>query len=137
MNAIEFRRAAECYGADLSRWPADLRKPASLLVRTDAEARAALLEADEIDGLLDLDRAEPALADIDQLVRRTVAETNQGVGREPSAVRMWPGAAMMLGMAMLGFVVGSLGSSSGAEAAGATDLPSYLASHGLIELFDQ
>ena len=36
----EFRRLVEAYGADLGRWPEDVREPARALLATSAEARA-------------------------------------------------------------------------------------------------
>lgn len=46
LSQTEFRRLLEAYGADLGRWPEELREPARALLATSAEARA--LSASEV-----------------------------------------------------------------------------------------
>lgn len=48
----QFRRMTEAYGADFSRWPAELREQARVLLETSSEARALVAEEAALDTLL-------------------------------------------------------------------------------------
>ncbi|GAJ28176.1 hypothetical protein [Acidomonas methanolica] len=52
MTQKRFRTLAECYGADLSRWPAADREPAETLLARSSEARAVLRDQREVDAVI-------------------------------------------------------------------------------------
>jgi hypothetical protein len=53
MTMAEFARLLEVYGSERTRWPAEVRAPAALLVGADAQARRLLAEAEALDRLLE------------------------------------------------------------------------------------
>ncbi len=57
MTPDQFRRLLETYGADLRRWPPELRSVAQALIAQSDEARDYLSNAQRLDDLFALDRA--------------------------------------------------------------------------------
>lgn len=83
MTVAEFARLLEVYGAERTRWPADARASAALLVSGDAEARRLLAETQALDRVLE--RAPlPGLAIEAALAERIVAAAQ----RSPRIVRL-------------------------------------------------
>ena len=66
MNAERFRQLLDSYGADESRWPADLRAPMRDFLEATPEARQWLFEGRELDQLLDSYR--PANVDLSERI---------------------------------------------------------------------
>ena len=66
MNAERFRQLLDSYGADESRWPADLRGPMRDFLDATPEARQWLFESRDLDVLLD--SYQPASADLSERI---------------------------------------------------------------------
>jgi hypothetical protein len=83
ITMAEFERLLEVYGAQRSRWPAEARASAALLVAADAAGRRLLAEAEALDRVLD--RAPvPGLPGEVALAERIVAAAQ----RSPRIVRL-------------------------------------------------
>ena len=83
MTTVEFTRLLEVYGAERTRWPAEARASAALLVSADAEARRLLTETQALDRVLE--RAPvPGLVVEAALAERIVAAAQ----RSPRIVRL-------------------------------------------------
>jgi hypothetical protein len=52
LTLAQFKEMAAAYGADLERWPEELRREAHRLLRDSAAARAALVDEREVDSAL-------------------------------------------------------------------------------------
>lgn len=104
MTLERFKALAESYGGDLARWPESEREAArALLISTPAALDAVLVEAAQLDRMLDL---APAQAADSALLGRLIAAAPQPL----RLARLWlagAGAALGLGAAaMAGVAVG-------------------------------
>lgn len=113
MMINRFRRMAEAYGADIDRWPVDAQAEALRLLDRSAEARAAWAQAQQLDRWLDeggptvdVERTERVMAAIGaRLDGRAVPGFVPPPSRGARAV--WPSAAFLAVMGVLGLVVGT------------------------------
>lgn len=109
MTVDDFSDALDRLGADLARWPAELRRQAEALVAKDLEAAARLVEARRVDGLLRV-AIEPKPVDAAQIGRILLAargdalpgETGSRVG---SRFYAWAGGGLAACLAA-GFLIG-------------------------------
>lgn len=106
MTPQRFCELAQAYGADLSRWPAHERAAAQALVtaQADAQVRAALSEAESLDGWLAHHLVAPAGAD---LLRRVVASAPPQRAGWYQAWLWWSGLGVA-GVGLVGGVSGAL-----------------------------
>jgi hypothetical protein len=89
MTMADLARLLDVYGAERTRWPAEARAAAAVLVTADAEARQLVVEAEALDRLLD--RAPvPGVAAETALAERIVAAAQRSprIVRLPSAQRV-------------------------------------------------
>lgn len=71
MDRERFDHLLAAYGGDFRRWPAEERAAAAVFVAQNADAAAAVKEAQALDGALDQARAEP---DTSALAARILAQ---------------------------------------------------------------
>jgi len=93
MTIEHFRRLAEAYGSDLSRWPAETQAAAQILRELDGQARAILAEEAELDMLVAL-LPQPAAAPgilVSKLLNATPGGRSRGV--LVWLAELWPGEA--------------------------------------------
>lgn len=123
MTHDAFERCLIRFGADLDRWPADLRAQAQRLLAQDAAARALLEEEATLDrrmaraAALRTGDTAPAARVSGALSRAALPRQSRGLWLRwlPSwlvAVDLgpaWPSIAALAGMALLGFLVGLSG----------------------------
>ncbi len=93
MTIDRFRRLAEAYGSDLSRWPVETQAAAQDLRELDGQARAILAAEAELDALVAL-RPQPAAAP-GILVSKLLDAVPNGRSRSVLAwlAELWPGEA--------------------------------------------
>jgi anti-sigma factor RsiW len=108
MTFERFKELLDAFGADLGRWPEAERASARALIARAPEAEAALAEARRLDALLDLydppaDRAAEA---------RLHALLDAVSARVPvhAARVIWPRAAALAAMLLLGVATGIVAS---------------------------
>jgi hypothetical protein len=105
MTSDQFRKLTETYGAEPRRWPAEAQEPALAFIRSHpAEARAALAEATQLDGMLD----RHIVAAPDRELGERIISSAPAARTEWQHARLWwPGAAIAaLGLA--GALAGAL-----------------------------
>ena len=99
MDRERFNHLLEAYGGDFRRWPAEERAAAAAFVAQNADAAAALKEAQAFDRVFDQAKAEPG--DTSQLAARILAHAPQ--------VQPWLDRRAMLALAacaVFGVVLG-------------------------------
>lgn len=109
----EFGRAAELYGGDIERWPADIRARALMLIAHNDEARALLDEAATLDALLDRmsapavsdEQAERVLARLSERMDGLAPPVPYSLMAARGTLRLWPTAGFLAAMGIAGFLV--------------------------------
>lgn len=111
MTISRFHHLAQVHGADIERWPAQVRSAARELLTRSDEARRIIAEAADLDRWLDRAahqatdaQVERLLAAIDRQLDARPAAPMPAV--PPLARSLWPAAGFLAGMAILGFVAG-------------------------------
>src|SRR5262245_23004312 len=94
MTLTDFEQLLEVYGADRTRWPADLRAAVAQLVARDAGAQRLLAETEALDRVLQ-SAPVPALAAEAALAERIVAAAQ----RSPRMVKLPPSPEVAAGAA--------------------------------------
>lgn len=103
LSAERFAALADAYGADLRRWPADLRAGAEARLADDPQARAALADAARLDDLLAAHRIPaPGAA----LIGRVMAKAPQP-GLIWSRTKLWWSGLGLAGAGLAGGLAGA------------------------------
>ncbi len=100
----------ECYGADRTRWPLDVRRELSGLISESADARRLVAEGEALDRLLDLapalDKSRmTALADRIAAASRTTPRMAATANVPVPKKAAWPARRAMSGMALAASLV--------------------------------
>jgi hypothetical protein len=108
MNRTEFEEAITFYGADLTRWPAEVAERGRVLVAKDSAAARMLEQAERLDTLL-RDSVRPGVVDA-ALIGRIIAGPPKAAGREmivrpTGRLFAWASGAMAMFL-VVGFVLG-------------------------------
>lgn len=115
MTFEEFMYYLDAYGASFERWPRELRGPAKAFLVASPAAVAARAETARLDALLDRNKLAPDAAREMRVKararslatspsRRTLARFTLSAG----AASLWPRAAVLAFVAVLGVVTGTL-----------------------------
>ena len=103
LSAGRFATLADAYGADLRRWPADLRTAAEAYIIGNPQARGVLAEAARLDDLLDAHRVPvPGAA----LIGRVLAQAPQP-GFYWSRAKLWWSGLGLAGAGLAGGIAGA------------------------------
>ena len=127
MKVAEFQDLLDAHGADLSAWPDGLRIAAERLVATEPAARACLLAAQRIEGLIGRGMNARSRPVDDAAAARVLNALARGLPRQRRFALAWPAAlldvdlaparlriAALAGIACLGVVLGLFGPDIGA-----------------------
>src|SRR3954469_25480825 len=120
MTKDDFRNLFDAHGADPSRWPTELREQATALIGSNAEARADLDNARELDAMLA--RFSAISPEDEKSALRVIGKLNgplprkkQPFWRVPAALLdwqfapAWPRVAALAGCMLIGFTAGIAG----------------------------
>ncbi len=120
MTRDELQNLLDAHGSDPSRWPADRREDAVVLIGSEAGARADLAAARELDAMLS--RFAAVSAQDEQSVVRVMGKLNGPLPRQrrpfwrvPTALLdwqfapAWPRVAALAGCLLIGFSIGIAG----------------------------
>ncbi|AHE53489.1 hypothetical protein [Sphingomonas sanxanigenens] len=103
LSAERFATLAEAYGADLRRWPADLRAAAEAHLAVHPQSRGVLIDAARLDDLLAAYRvASPGAA----LIGRVLAHAPQS-GSSWSRAKLWWSGLGLAGAGLAGGLAGA------------------------------
>ncbi len=125
----QFKVLAESYGADLHRWPAELRKEAEALLAVSPDARAALAAERVLDEAIDAARAQqdaalwpPGMEDA--ALARLRSSVAARIAASPARHRAAPGrgARVLSGSWALSLLLGPAGLAAGGGVAVAAGL---------------
>ncbi len=110
----EFMYYLDAYGASLERWPQELRPAASAFLAASAAAAAAQAETARLDALLDRLALGPGRESETRVRARTLTGASRprravGIALRANAARLWPRAAVLALVAVLGIIAGSVG----------------------------
>ncbi len=125
MNLAQFQHLVDACGADLSRWPADVRLEAERTMATDPAAASAFAQGLRLDALIVRGMAPRAAAGAEEaaashimaaLNRPLPAQRRRALWRWWPAeltnfdlAPAWPRIAALAGVAVLGFALGLVG----------------------------
>ena len=115
MTYEEFMYYLEAYGASLHRWPRELRETARAFLASSSPAVAAQDETARLDALLDRLALTPDRGSETRVTARaqSIAARSTGVAGGHFVLRvraaaLWPRAAALAAVAVLGILTGSL-----------------------------
>lgn len=121
MKIERFQQLAEAYGGDLSRWPTDERKPACLLMESDATARRIINDELALDAVLNQATKDDDPARVDRMAAAVASRLDQRMAAGGSALPVpvaprWA-VGFLCAMALAGVLSGALSAPTAQSAA--------------------
>jgi len=114
MTFEEFMYYLDAYGASFERWPRELRPTAEAFLAASPAAAAARAETARLDALLDRFDIQPergrkarVMARVRAFALRPVPETPRRLSMSARVGTLWPRAAALAAVAVLGIIAGS------------------------------
>lgn len=111
MTISRFHHLAQVHGADIERWPAQVRAAARELLAGSPEAQRIMAEAADLDRWLDRAAHQATDAQMERLFAAIDGQLDTlpavpTTAVPPRARSAWRAAGFLAGMAILGFVAG-------------------------------